>query len=191
MGKRRHQSGSRIFGLLLILAGSVWIMEEAGIGYFIRGSVMVWVLFLFGLFIMISGFTQNRKRLVFWGVVMVFASSVRLLQEFRIIHPYLIDVWPLYIGVVGIAFLSTLLVKPVEFAALIPGGIFVISGAYMFMEVNGFFPYSMHYDSNRILAIFLILIGSLLLWKKPRKKLEKEEAKQISDDKTSSGKANI
>ena len=191
MSKRKDHSGSRFFGLLLILAGGIWIIEEAGFGYFIRGSVMAWVLLVFGIFIMISGYTRYKKRMVFWGVVMTLAGSINLLQEFRFIHPYLIDEWPLYIGVVGVAFLSTILVKPVEFAALIPGGIFLLSGAYIFMEVNGFFPYSIQYNSNRILAIFLILIGSLLIWKRPRNKSEKEEVKQIPDDKVNSGKANI
>lgn len=192
MSVRKRGNGSRIFGLLLMLMGIAWILQETGFVYFVRGSLGAWVLFVFGLFLMISGFSQNSKRMAFWGTVMALGSSIHLLQDYRIIHPYLIDVWPLYLSSVGVAFLATIFIKPTDLAALIPGGIFLLSGVYIFMEVNGFFRYEIMYNSNRILAIFLILIGSLLLWKNPRNKEKKEsESVPSKESAANSGKSNI
>ena len=88
--------------------------------------------------------------------------------------------------------MATIFIKPTDLAALIPGGIFLLSGVYIFMEVNGFFRYEIMYNSNRILAIFLILIGSLLLWKNPRNKEKKEsESVPSKESAANSGKSNI
>ncbi len=191
MSARKKGNGSRYFGLLLILSGIAWILEEAGFGYFIRGSLGAWVFFAFGLFLLINGYNQNSKRMAFWGTVITLGSGVNLLQDYRFIHPYMIDIWPLYIGSVGVAFMATIFIKPTDLAALIPGGIFLLSGSYIFMEVNGFFPYEIMYNSNRIMAIFLILIGSLLLWKNPRNRAKKETEIVHPKESASSGKSNI
>lgn len=191
MSERKKGNGSRYFGLLLMLSGIAWILEEAGFGYFTRGSLGAWVFFAFGLFLLISGYSQNSKRMAFWGTVITLGSGINLLQDYRFIHPYMIDIWPLYIGSVGVAFIATVFIKPTDLAALIPGGIFLLSGAYIFMEVNGFFQYEIMYNSNRIMAVFLILIGSLLLWKNPRNRAKKETEIVPPEENGSSGKSNI
>ena len=191
MSARKKGNGSRYFGLLLILSGIGWLLEEAGFGYFTRGSLGAWVFFAFGLFLSISGYNQNSKRMTFWGSVITLGSGINLLQDYRLIHPYLIDIWPLYISSVGVAFMATILIKPTDLAALIPGSIFLLSGAYIFMEVNGFFQYEFMYNSNRIMAIFLILIGSLLLWINPRNKAKGETEIVLPKENASSGKSNI
>jgi len=87
--------------------------------------------------------------------------------------------------------MATILIKPTDLAALIPGSIFLLSGVYIFMEVNSFFQYEFMYNSNRIMAIFLILIGSLLLWINPRNKAKKETEIVLPKENASSGKSNI
>lgn len=191
MSALKKGNGSRYFGLLLILSGIGWILDETGFGYLIRGSIGAWVFFVFGLFLLISGYNQKSKRMAFWGTLIMLVSGMNLLQDYRFIHPYLIDIWPLYIASVGVAFMATIYIKPNDLAALIPGGIFLLSGSYMFMEVNGFFYYEIMYNSNRILAIFLILIGSLLLWRSPRKKKNKKTEIVSSEKNADSGKSNI
>ncbi len=191
MSRHKKRASSRMFGLLLILSGIGWILHEMGLGYYIRGSIGAWILFAFGMILMLNGFTQNIKRRIIWGTFLMLAGAFNLLQDFRYIHPYLIDIWPLYIGALGVGFMATTFTKPYDFTALIPGGIFLFSGAYIFMEVNELCQYDIMYNSNRILAVFLILIGSLLLWKNPKKKI-KEEAEDLPvEESTNSGKSNI
>lgn len=191
MSAIKKKNGSRYFGVLLILGGLGWILDEAGYGYYISGSFGGWVFFAFGLFLLISGYTQNSKRMAFWGTMITLVAGINLLQDYRIIHPYLIDVWPLYVSAIGVAFIVTIFIKTTDYAALIPGSIFLLSGAYVFMEVNGYFHYDFMYNNNRVLAIFLILIGSLLLWRNPRNKIEKKTEIVPTEESTESGKSNI
>jgi len=191
MSSHKKRNGSRFFGLLLILCGVVWLLEQAGFRYLVRGSFGAWVFFAFGLFLFISAYNQNSKRMAFWGMVITLGSGINLLQDYRFIHPYLIDVWPLYISSVGVAFMATIFIKPIDLAALIPGGIFLLSGVYIFMEVNGFLRYEIMDNRNWVMAIFLILIGSLLLWINPRNKAKKETEIVPQEDSGGSGKSNI
>ena len=191
MKAQKRRNGSRYFGLLLVLIGIVWLLEEAGFKYLVRGSLGAWVFFAFGLFLFISAYNQNSKRMAFWGTVITLGSGINLLQDYRLIHPYLIDTWPLYISSVGAAFMATIFIKPTDFAASIPGGIFLLSGAFIFLEVNGIFRYEIMSNSNWIMAIFLILIGSLLLWINPRKKAKKETETAPPEKSSTTGKSNI
>ena len=191
MKAQKRRNGSRYFGLLLVLIGIVWLLEEAGFRYLARGSLGAWVFFAFGLFLFISAYNQNSKRMAFWGTVITLVSGINLLQDYRLIHPYLIDTWPLYISSVGAAFMATIFIKPTDLAASIPGGIFLLSGAFIFMEVNGIFRYEIMNNSNWIMAIFLILIGSLLLWINPRKKAKKKTELPPPEKSSTPGNSNI
>jgi len=117
MKAQKRRNGSRYFGLLLVLIGIVWLLEEAGFRYLARGSLGAWVFFAFGLFLFISAYNQNSKRMAFWGTVITLVSGINLLQDYRFIHPYLIDTWPLYISSVGAAFIATIFIKPTDLAA--------------------------------------------------------------------------
>ena len=189
---KNKRTTSRVFGLLLVIIGSIWILKELGYGYLLDNSAGMWVLLIFGTVILINGYNQNRRAAVFWGMMMLLIGAVNLMQEFRIIHPYLTDVWPLYIAMVGVSFYATVPVASTDYASLIPGTIFVLFGTFLFLEINGYIPYGVYYGGNRLLAILLILIGALLLWGKSgskRSKIEKGAPKE--DEEAPTGKANI
>ncbi len=189
---KSKQTTSRVFGLLLVIIGSFWMLKELGYGYLLHNGAGMWVLLIIGTVILINGYNQKRRGAVFWGMMMLLIGAVNLMQEFRIIHPYLTDVWPLYIAIVGVSFYATVPVTPNDYASLIPGTIFLLSGTFLFLEINGYMPYGAFYGGNRLLAILLILIGALLLWGKSgirRTKIEKNEATE--DEEAPTGKANI
>ena len=189
---KNRKTTSRVFGLLLVIIGSIWMLRELGYAYLLNNGAWMWVLLIFGAFVFINGYIQNRRIAVFWGMMMLLIGAVNLMQEFRIIHPYLTDIWPLYLVIVGASFYATVPVTPNDYASLIPGTIFVLSGTFLFLEINEYMPYGIFYGGNRLLAILLILIGALLLWGKSgfrRSKIEKDIAKK--DEKAPTGKANI
>ena len=181
-----------MFGLLLVIIGSIWMMKELGYGYLLDDGAGMWVLLIFGAVILINGYNRNRRAAVFWGTMMLLIGAVNLMQEFRIIHPYLTDVWPLYLVIIGASFYATVPVTPNDYASMIPGTIFALSGTFLFLEINGYLPYGFYYSGNKLLAILLILIGALLLWGKSgfrRSKIDKGMAKE--DEEAPTGKANI
>ncbi|MCH7494873.1 MAG: hypothetical protein IH825_02100, partial [Candidatus Marinimicrobia bacterium] len=116
---KSKQTTSRVFGLLLVIIGSLWMLNELGYGYLLRHGAWMWVLLIFGTVILINGYNQKRRGPVFWGMMMLLIAAVNLMQEFRIIHPYLTDVWPLYIAMIGVSFYATLPVTPNDYASLI------------------------------------------------------------------------
>ena len=185
-----RKSRSKLFGMILIFIGAFWLLKEMGFGYVLRGELGMWVLAIFGILILFTGYRQNRRGLVFWGAFLTLLGSINILQEFRIIHPYLIEVWPLYLGSIGVAFFATIPLKPIDYSSAIPGTIFVAVGGYLFMTVNEYFPYGLLYGDRTIPALFLILIGGLLLWKKPRRKHEDGKSDNGGEEVTSE-KANI
>jgi len=186
----RRKRRSKVFGMIMVFIGSFWLLRELGFGYMFRGEMGMWVLAIIGVLLLISGYVQNRRGLVFWGALLSMLGGINLLQDFRIIHPYLTEVWPLYLGSIGVAFFATILLKPVDYTSAIPGIIFIAAGGYLFIGINDYIPYDLLYGDRTIPALFLILIGGLLLWRKPRKKIEKNVS-DTGGDKPNSEKANI
>ena len=88
------------------------------------------------------------------------------------------------------AFFATIPLKPVDYASAIPGAIFVAAGAYLFLGINDYIPYGILYGDRTIPALFLILLGGLLLWKKPRRSRE-EIISDKGEEESRSKKANI
>jgi len=186
----RGKRGSKVFGIVLIFIGVMWLIREMGYRDVLRGELGMWAMAIFGTLMLLNGYRQNRRGLVFWGSFLTLLGAVNIFQEFRIIHPYLVDVWPLYLGSIGVAFLTTIPLKPIDYASAIPGFIFIAAGLYLFMEVNDYLPYGLFYGERTIPALFLILMGVLLVWKNSRRK--KEDISSTDDGKeVSSKKANI
>ena len=188
MSRRRH--GSKVFGMIMVFIGLIWLLREMGFGYMFRGELGMWVLVIFGVFLLISGYIQNRRGLVFWGTFLSLLGGINLLQDFRIIHPYLTEIWPLYLGSIGVAFFATILLKPVDYTSAIPGTIFIAAGGYLFLGINDYIPYDLIYGDRTIPALFLILLGGFLLLRKPRNKRE-DKVSNSGGKKPNSEKANI
>ena len=186
----RGRRGSKVFGSILIFIGGMWLLKELGFRDTLRGELGMWAMVIFGTLMFLNGYRQNRRGLVFWGSFLTLLGTVNILQEFRIIHPFLIDVWPLYLGSIGLAFLATIPLKPIDYTSAIPGLIFIAVGGFLFLEINNYIPYGILYGDRTIPALFLILIGVLLLWKNSRR--NREESSSTDDgEEVSSEKANI
>lgn len=186
----RGKRGSKVFGIVLIFIGVMWLLKEMGYRDVLRGEFGMWAMAIFGTLMLLNGYRQNRRGLVFWGSFLTLLGAVNIFQEFRIIHPYLVEVWPLYLGSIGVAFLATIPLKPIDYGSAIPGFIFIASGLYLFLEINDYLPYGLYYGERTFPALFLILIGVLLVWKNSRRK--KEDISSTDDGKeVSSKKANI
>lgn len=188
MTKRRQ--GSKVFGTILIFIGVFWLVKEMGFGSMIRGELGMWAMAIFGALMLLNGYRQNRRGLVFWGTFLTLLGSINIFQEFRIIHPYLTEVWPLYLGSIGVAFFATIPLKPIDYTSAIPGLIFIAAGGYLFLEINDYIASGILYGDRTVPALFLILMGILLLWKNSRKNRE-ENAADNGEKEVSSEKANI
>lgn len=188
MAKRRR--GSKVFGIFLILIGVMWLVRDMGFGNDLRGELGMWAMVVFGTFMLLSGFRQNRRGLVFWGSFLTLLGTINILQEYRIIHPYLTEVWPMYLGSIGVAFFATIPLKPIDYSSAVPGLIFIFAGGYLFLDINNYISYDILYGDRTIPALFLILMGIFLLWKNSRN--SKDEIDSTGDgEEVSSEKANI
>ena len=186
----RRRRGSKMFGMILIFIGVMWLLKEMGFRDVLRGELGMWAMAVFGMLMFLTGYKQNRRGLVFWGSFLSLLGTINIFQDFRIIHPYLTEVWPLYLGSIGVAFLATIPLKPIDYTSAVPGLIFIAAGGFLFMEINEYIPYGILYGDRTIPALFLILIGVLLLWKNSRR--NKEDISSTDDgEEVSSKKANI
>ena len=81
----RGKRGSKVFGIILIIIGVMWLLREMGYRDVIRGEFGMWAMAIFGTLMLLNGYRQSRRGLVFWGSFLALLGTVNIFQEFSIL----------------------------------------------------------------------------------------------------------
>ena len=122
-------------GILLIIIGSLLLIHRLDIFYFDWQQTYPLVFILVGIMLFVSYFANHNNNSVFWGTIITLAGIFFFLRNYHYIEYYYMDeAWPIFMIILGIAFLVLFAIKPQDWGVLIPAGIFLFLGTSFLMR---------------------------------------------------------
>ncbi len=177
MGRGR---GRFTAGILLIALGILILLRNLDLWWFSWHELRTWGLTAFGVILFVVGYIHHSRGKVFAGSLLFLYGSLGILREFHIIHPFLTEIWPLYLVIFGISFTALYPIGPRDLASMVVGLFFIATGVLLFMVENRFFPALTPISVRETWPFFIILLGSILLLvsflRRPDPRLEADNA---------------
>ncbi len=146
-------------GILLIIIGSLLLIHKLNILYFDWPKTYPIVFVAIGIALFASYFFNRNSNSVFWGTIFTLGGVFFFLRNYHFIDYYYVrEVWPVFMMILGIAFIVLFIVRPQDWGVLIPGGILLILGTSFLLR-------SLHlWHAQEIIRrywpLLLILIGA-------------------------------
>ena len=150
-------------GILLIALGILMLLRNLDVWWFNWHELQTWGLTAFGALLLVVGYIHQSRGKVFAGSLLLLYGSLGILREFYIIHPYLTEIWPLYLGIFGVSFTALYPIGPRDLASMVVGLFFIATGVLLFMAENRFFPALTPISMRETWPFFIIFLGSILL----------------------------
>ena len=147
-------------GLILIVIGALLLVNKLvpySIGWY---EIYPLILMALGVLIFISVIGKQDKGAVFFGTFLVLLGLFFFLRNFDIIpYYYMREVWPIFLIILGLSFVSVFITKPYDWGVLIPGGILLFLGIVFLLRKL----HIIYLDIGDIIAdywpVILIIIG--------------------------------
>jgi hypothetical protein len=125
------------FGLLLILVGSVMLLDRTGIISLGWHSVFWGLVTLLGAYKLYAGFTEPARGGIFWGTVFFFVGGYNFLNDLDLLEFSSSMLLPLFIIVVGVGFLLMFFRHLHDWHLIVPALFFVGLGTAMVLSELG------------------------------------------------------
>jgi len=147
-------------GLILILIGALLLVHKLSPYSF--GWYEIYPLILMGLgallFVSVPG--KRDKGAVFPGTILFLLGLFFFLRNYDVIpYYYMREVWPIFLIILGLAFVAIFITKPRDWGVLIPAGIFLFLGVVFLLRKF----YIIYWDVWDIVSdywpVILIIIG--------------------------------
>lgn len=106
-------------GVLLIIVGALLLLDKLAIIDFGFARILWGTVIVYGLFLVVQGFSRNRSGSIFWGTVMFLYGVYFLSRTFELFHSHLF--LPSSIIIFGVAFLMMYFNNVKEWFLIIPG----------------------------------------------------------------------
>lgn len=170
MSANRYSSRTATLGWILVIVGALlllnhWHPYPWERWYFTLNWITVLIILGVGLFI--AGVFREDHGAVFPGTLLFLTGLMFYLKGRDVIYLPWWRLWPLFLMILGVSFISLCIFEPRRKNALLPG--FILIGlAFFFL----FFPWSwdeLFYWTGKLWPVLLIVIGLGILWKSVRK----------------------
>jgi len=166
-------------GLFLILIGAILLVHKLVPYSFGWYEIYPLIFIGLGILLFISILGKRDKGAVFPGTFLFFLGLFFFLRNYDII-PYLyrLEVWPIFLIILGLAFLVFFFTKPSNWGTLIPAGIFLFLGIVFLLDRL----HIVYLDIWNILAdywpvVLIIIGGGIILGSLKRHQWRTEESK--------------
>jgi hypothetical protein len=124
-----QKNRSLLPGIILIIIGAFILLRNLALFRFYWSESYPIFFILLGLVLIVAFIFYRSKSYIFWGSVFLMLGIFFMLRNYDIIDYFFMDeVWPIFLIILGIAFLVKFLVDPKDFGALIPAGILLFIG---------------------------------------------------------------
>ncbi|MBD3290192.1 hypothetical protein GF337_15400 [candidate division KSB1 bacterium] len=146
-------------GILLIIIGSLLLIHKLNIFYFDWQQTYPILFILIGIMLFVSYFMNRNTNSVFWGTIIALAGVFFFLRNYHVIdYYYMSEAWPVFMIILGIAFLVLFVVKPQDWGVLIPAGIFLVIGtSFLLRNLHLWYARDI---IQRYWPLLLIIIGA-------------------------------
>lgn len=147
-------------GLILIIIGALLLIHKLTPYSFGWYELYPLILIGLGLLFFASIVHKRDKGAVFPGTIVLLLGLFFFLRNYDIIpYYYMREVWPIFLIILGIAFLAIFITKPADWGVLIPAGIFLFLGIVFLLRKF----HIIYWDIWDIIAdywpVILIIIG--------------------------------
>lgn len=165
-------------GIILISLGAIFLLNQLDVFYFRWWHLYPLVLLALAALFFFSVFTKNQKRAVFPGTVLLSLGLFFFLRNYGYFDLdqdfwYVDELWPVVLIAVGLGFVALYLVKPQDWAVLVPGGVMIFVGAFFVLRNLGIVRRA---DFRDFWPIIFIAVGLCIVIKSLRKKKPPEVA---------------
>ncbi len=163
MGSARR---SLLPGIILIAVGLIFLLQKFGCFYFTWDTI--WPIFLVipGLAMIIGSFRKGAAGTIFPGVVIFLIGILFFAVNYDFFWYYNFEeLWPLFIVIVGIAFIALFLRKPSGMKGLIPGIFLIGLGSIFLLNEFGYLSWYIWEDIVDFWPVLIILIGLNMIFR--------------------------
>ena len=154
-----NSKSSLLPGILLIIIGSLLLIHKLEIFSFDWPKTYPVVFLAIGIALFISYYTNRNRNSVFWATIFTLGGLFFFLRNYGYIdYYYFPDIWPVFMIILGIAFIVLFMATPQDWGVLIPGGIFLILGtSFLFRSLH---LWQAQEIVRRYWPLILILVGA-------------------------------
>lgn len=147
-------------GLILILIGALLLIHKLTPYSFGWYEIYPLILISMGVLFFVSIIHKRDKGAIFPGTIFFLLGLFFFLRNYEIIpYYYMREVWPMFLIILGLAFVAIFITKPGDWGVLIPAGIFLFLGIVFLLRKF----YIIYWDIWDIIAdywpVILIIIG--------------------------------
>jgi hypothetical protein len=167
------RKGFPLFAVLLILLGSLMLLDRAGVVTF--GWILIFwlILTVLGGFKIGRGFNSGSSGEVFWGAVFFLVGLYNVCADLGILYLPGGFLLPGFLIVMGMGFLLGVIAQPHEWHLLVPALFFLFVGGVMALaEMNLQRPWEILDGIRQWWPLGLVLFGAALLLNRGTHKLE-------------------
>lgn len=161
------KSKTPIVGILLIVFGSMLLLDRLNVIYFGWGRIFWMFTGIWGAVLAVQGFSQKRRGKIFWGSLLFFVSIFFLLDQWEMFW------WSDYLGLagmslaLGLAFLMLFFFEPRNIGVLVPAILFAgFGGVMFFVEYDYLYWWEVRRYISDYWPLLLILWGVAILLKR-------------------------
>ena len=175
----RRSTNAFASGLILIAAGIVLLMHNTGLLYFSFSEVWPIAVAVVGVLFLASVWRKANKGAVFPGTILLLVGVFFFFWQNRYIPRGMGSPWPVFVVIVGIAFMVLYACERRERGNLIPGMILLFVGGVFLLDNYVLLPWEPWALISKSWPLVLVIIGVTMILKERRRKGERETAEDI------------
>jgi len=174
MPKHHHRGG--FLGFALVLIGLLFLLSSLDLWRFHWSQFLI----IIGLFFCAAAFTSHDRGPIFPGSIILLIGLFFLLRHNDLLNDPMFYMWPIFLLIIGAAFLLLYIFRPNDWGLIIPGGALILIGllflAYNY-DVCGIDPARLIGD---YWPLILILVGVKMVLDSRRRKRQTEQSRDKS-----------
>ena len=169
-----QQQKSVIPGIILIIVGGLIILHKLDIFHIYWRDIYPVLFIGLGLWFFLNVFVKKQRGLAFPGTLFLLLGLFFVLRNYHIFYRFYIDeYWPIFLIILGLAFVVQFLFRPQDWGILIPGTIFLVIGlAFLARTMHWLLPYEIEFYFEKYWPVLLILIGLGIILSSFKKKAD-------------------
>ncbi len=147
-------------GLILIIIGGLLLVHKLIPYSFGWYEMYPLILIGLGILLFVSILGKRDRGAIFPGTILFLLGLFFLLRNYDIIPYYYIrEIWPVFLIILGLAFVAVFFTKPSDWGLLIPAGIFLLLGIVLLLRKLHIIYWDIWDIVSDYWPIILIIIG--------------------------------
>lgn len=152
-------------GIALITIGGLILVHKLGIYHFYWRDLYPLIFIILGIWFFVNLFLRKQRGLAFPGTLFLLLGIFFFLRNNYFPYRfYFEEYWPIFLIIVGLAFVVQFCFQAQDWGLLIPGGILLFIGfGFLARTMRWVVPFGVRYYLEQYWPLVLILIGIAII----------------------------